>query len=101
MSQRKQEMLKAAEEYFDILDKLEEGKVSQKDVDELKDKLDELPEPQMVRQIGRSPEGFFSIWVEVFKAYPEVKKAILETVPGTAMECYDENYNPVNNINRT
>lgn len=45
MSQRKQEMLKVAEEYFDILDKVEEGKVSQKDVEELKDKLDELSEP--------------------------------------------------------
>lgn len=45
MSQRKQEMLKVAEEYFDILDKLEEGKVSQEEVEELKDKLDELSEP--------------------------------------------------------
>ena len=26
--------------------------------------------------------------------YPEVKKAILENVNGTAMQCYDENYNP-------
>lgn len=65
----------------------------------LKD-YEELPEPQMARQIGRSPEGFFSVWVEVFKNYPEVKKAILEKVPGTAMDCYDKNINPVENINR-
>lgn len=59
------------------------------------------PEPQMARQIGSSPEGFFSVWVEVFKDYPEIKKAILETVPGTAMECYDGDIEPIEDINRT
>lgn len=59
-----------------------------------------LPKPEMVKQIGRSPEGFFSVWVEVFKDYPEVKKEILKTVPGTAMECYDDDCNPKKSINR-
>lgn len=75
-------------------------KAYNKALESLKD-YEELPEPQMVKQIGRSPEGFFSVWVEVFKDYPEVKKAILETVPGTEMNCYDEKYNPIENINRS
>lgn len=75
-------------------------KAYEKALESLND-YEELPELQMARQIGRSPEGFFSVWVEVFKDYPEVKKVILETVPGTAMECYDTNLNPVEDINRT
>ena len=45
-------------------------------------------------------ENFFSLWLQVFKDYPEVKKAILENVKGTAIECYDKNYNPIENIQR-
>lgn len=60
----------------------------------------EAPISQMVNQISRSPEGFFSVWLEVFKDYPEVKKAILEAVPGTALECYDDKFNPKKIIKR-
>jgi uncharacterized protein (TIGR02646 family) len=70
-----------------------------KAMDSLEDYLS-YPAPEMVRQIARSPEGFFSVWLEVFKDYPEVKKAILESVPGTAMECYDENINPKEKLER-
>ena len=78
-------------------------RIREKSYDKAKDSLEDYlicKVPQMVNQIARSPEGFFSIWLEVFKDYPEVKKAILEQVPGTAMECYDENINPKKNIKR-
>jgi uncharacterized protein (TIGR02646 family) len=66
----------------------------------LKDFL-ELPENQaMTRQTARSCNGFFSMWIQIFKDYPEVKKAILENVSGTALECYDENYNPKEDLSR-
>ncbi|HHH37892.1 MAG TPA: HNH endonuclease, partial [Epsilonproteobacteria bacterium] len=36
----------------------------------------ELPEqPAMIRQTARSCNGFFSIWIQVFSEYPEVKRA--------------------------
>lgn len=60
----------------------------------------EAPIPQMVNVISRSPEGFFSVWLEIFEDYPEVKKAILEAVPGTALECYDDEYSPKKRIKR-
>lgn len=61
----------------------------------------ELPNhPAMISQTAKSCNGFFSMWIQVFKDYPEVKKAILENVHGTAMECYDENYNPKSKMNR-
>jgi len=56
--------------------------------------------PEMKRQIGRSPSGFFSSWLEVFKAYPEIKEEILKNVKGSAIECYDENFNPINTLSR-
>lgn len=70
-----------------------------KALESLKD-YKECPTDPMKRQIARSPEGFFSVWVEVFKEYPEVKKAILEKVPGTAMECYDTDIDPHKYINK-
>lgn len=66
----------------------------------LKDFL-ELPDNQaMIRQTARSCNSFFSMWIQIFKDYSEVKKAILENVSGTALECYDENYNPKEDLNR-
>ena len=61
----------------------------------------ELPHNEaMIRQTARSCNGFFSMWIQIFKDYPEVKKAILENVSGTALECYNENYNPKEDLNR-
>lgn len=34
------------------------------------------------------------------KDYPKVKKAILEGVPGTGLECYDEDFNPIEKLER-
>ncbi|MGL5052229.1 MAG: HNH endonuclease [Cetobacterium sp.] len=60
----------------------------------------EYPVQVMINQISRSPSGFHSVWIEVFKDYPKVKKAILEGVPGTALECYDEEFNPIEKLER-
>jgi hypothetical protein len=66
----------------------------------LKDFL-ELPEyDAMIRQTARSCNGFFSMWIQIFQDYPEVKKAILENVNGTDMQCYDKNFNPRNDLSR-
>lgn len=44
-SKRKLDMLKAANEYFDILEKLESNEINESEVEKLKEKLDELSEP--------------------------------------------------------
>lgn len=61
----------------------------------------ELPESlAMIRQTARSCDHFFSMWIQVFSDYPEVKKAILEGVSGSALECYDENFTPIETLER-
>ncbi|MGL5052228.1 MAG: AAA family ATPase [Cetobacterium sp.] len=44
-SKRKLDMLNAANEYFDILEKLESNEINESEVEKLKEKLDELSEP--------------------------------------------------------
>ena len=70
-----------------------------KALESLRDYLQLQQEP-MVRQIARSPSGFISSWLEVFKDYPDVKKALLEAMPGTCMECYNENLEPKQTVSR-
>ena len=61
----------------------------------------ELPtNPAMISATARSCNGFFSMWIQIFKDYPEVKKAILENVNGSVLECYDTNINPIEDISR-
>jgi len=60
----------------------------------------EAPSPAMTRATARSCNGFFSMWLQIFKDYPEVKRAILENVAGSAFDCYDKNINPIENISR-
>ena len=42
--------------------------------------------------------GCWSIWFTVFKEHDEVRKALIENFPGTAVECFDANnhYEPIN-----
>lgn len=43
-----------------------------------------------------APEtGFFSIWIKVFNSYPKVKKAIVESFTGTAVNAFDGNLNAI------
>ncbi len=41
--------------------------------------------------------GFFSVWFGVFEEHPEVRKALIDSFPGTTLSCFDaENgYNPI------
>lgn len=55
---------------------------------------------QMAKQIGRSPEGFHSSWLEIFKDYPKVKEEILNQLSGTNMSCYNEDFNPCQTLGR-
>ncbi len=70
----------------------------------LEDFIKLLPSTQdkesLVRLTANTCNGFFSMWIQIFQDYPEVKKAILENVTGTALECYDENINPIEEISR-
>lgn len=39
--------------------------------------------------------GFFSIWMQVFEAHPEVKNEIISAFPGTAISAFDHHFHPV------
>ncbi len=39
--------------------------------------------------------GYWSIWMAVFKQYPDVKRELIKAFPGTASDCFDENFNPI------
>jgi uncharacterized protein (TIGR02646 family) len=59
-----------------------------------------LANTRAARLIGRTAAGygFFSIWLEVFKDYPEVISKIILFHKGTALNCFDpaNNYAPLN-----
>lgn len=39
--------------------------------------------------------GFFSVWFTVFMAHKDVKKALIDRFVGTAIDCFDDDYNPI------
>lgn len=39
--------------------------------------------------------GFFSVWFTIFSAHKDVKKALINSFEGTALDCFDEEYNPI------
>lgn len=39
--------------------------------------------------------GGWSIWFTVFKNHREVREALVKEFPGTSLECFDANYNPI------
>jgi len=53
---------------------------------------------EMLKQIGRTPSGFISSWLTVFKDYSEVKKEILLNSSGTDYKCLDNDLNPVESL---
>ncbi|MBI5915939.1 MAG: HNH endonuclease [Bacteroidetes bacterium] len=55
------------------------------------------PSKEMARQIilTATGHGFFSVWMTVFNHVAEIKLALIETFPGTAKNCFDQNGNPV------
>jgi hypothetical protein len=40
--------------------------------------------------------GFFSIWMTVFNNHLEVKELIINSFSGTARNCFDQHYHPIN-----
>jgi uncharacterized protein (TIGR02646 family) len=40
--------------------------------------------------------GFFSIWMTVFNNHLEVKELIINSFSGTAKNCFDQHYHPIN-----
>lgn len=40
--------------------------------------------------------GFFSVWFTVFKAHQDVKAALIRHFRGTATNCFDTDFNPIN-----
>ena len=67
--------------------------------DSLKDYLKNSSQ-EMINQITRSHTHFISSWLEIFKSYPEVKKALLESIAGTNFRCYDDDFNAVRSLER-
>lgn len=65
--------------------------------DSLNDFL-QLPEQNMINQIVRGISSNFSVWLTVFKDYPEVKNAIINGVKGTAANCFDKDGNPIKGV---
>lgn len=57
--------------------------------------------PFLNRLTANSCNSFFSMWLQIFKDYPEVKRLILQNINGTAMECYDQNIFPINELARS
>ncbi len=39
--------------------------------------------------------GFFSVWFTVFEAHKDVKAALIYAFKGTAMDCFDADFNPI------
>jgi len=39
--------------------------------------------------------GYFSVWLKVFRAHPEVKELLIRSFSGTDTGCFDENFEPV------
>jgi len=56
---------------------------------------------EMTRQIGRSPSGFISSWLTVFKHHKEVKKEILSHTLGTDFSCFDNDFNPIESLDKS
>lgn len=40
-------------------------------------------------------EGFWSIYMKAFRNHPEVRRRLINALPGTCAECFDENGEPM------
>ncbi len=54
----------------------------------------------VINMTANNCNQFISVWLEVFKDHPEVKREMIKNIKGTAIECYDENINPIQSIHR-
>ncbi|MGK7873382.1 MAG: HNH endonuclease [Xenococcaceae cyanobacterium] len=44
--------------------------------------------------------GFFSVWMTIFDAYPDIKRGLIQLFPGTAPTCFDPDGKPLNRPGR-
>lgn len=53
--------------------------------------------PEMRRQIELTAKsrGYWSIWMQVFRADPDMRQRLIDGFPGTARDCFDANTQPV------
>ncbi|MBI9112746.1 HNH endonuclease [Maridesulfovibrio ferrireducens] len=59
--------------------------------------LEECDCEQMRRQVVRSMNSFWSVWMTVFKDDPDMCRRFIEALPGTCKECFDgqDSYKPI------
>lgn len=50
---------------------------------------------ELVLTVAQS-KGFFSVWMTVFNDYPEIKRRLVQLLPGTATDCFDQEAKPLN-----
>lgn len=64
---------------------------------ESKQNLEQLDHPIMRTQIVLQIQGYWSIWMTVFKDDPDMLRRILDRIPGTAKHCFDDanGYQPI------
>jgi uncharacterized protein (TIGR02646 family) len=52
----------------------------------------------LVLEVARN-NGFFSVWMTVFNDYPDIKRELIKSFPGTAISCFDPNGDPIDRPN--
>jgi len=45
--------------------------------------------------ISVQAKGFWSVWMTVFRNYPDMRRRFIESFPGTSQECFDDNCNAI------
>lgn len=56
-----------------------------------------VPTDEMLVQVILTAQGtgFFSVWIIIFENELRIKDALINAFPGTALDCFDEDYNPI------
>jgi len=54
----------------------------------------ELIKDEIIIDYAKS-SGFWSVWFQVFKNFPEIKRLLIQHFPGTDANSFDENLNPI------
>ncbi len=49
----------------------------------------------MREQIVDSVNSFWSVWMTVFRDYPDMRRRFIEAFPGTSQECFDDDCNAI------
>jgi HNH endonuclease len=60
------------------------------------EKLGQVDEARKLIIKVATSRGFFSVWMIVFDNYPDVKKELIKSFPGTATVCFNPNGKPLN-----